>query len=199
MAEPPVTAAGEAFDITIDGLQSALVELRTAPYRTPVLEALEVIDEAVARGHRLLLFGNGGSAADADHLAAEFVGRCVRDSPPWPAMALNTSPGVLTALANDYGYEQVFARQVAAFARPGDVVIGITTSGRSANVLAGLRAAQREGARAVALVGRAGLVEPVADLEVRVPADSTARIQELHKFVGHFWATTVESRGLGRS
>lgn len=192
-----MTAAGEAFDITIDGLQSALAELRTAPYRTPVLAALEVIDEAVGGGRRLLLFGNGGSAADADHLAAEFVGRCVRDSPPWPAIALTTSPGVLTALANDYGYENVFSRQVAALAGPGDVVIGMTTSGSSANVLSGLRTAHDAGAQSLALVGRAGLVEPVADLEVRVPAESTARIQEMHKLVGHFWATTIERRRLG--
>ncbi len=144
-------------------------------------------------GGRLLLFGNGGSAADAAHAAAEFVGRCTRDRPGLAALAL-TDPAVLTALANDYGYEEVFARQVQAQSLHGDLVVGLSTSGRSVNVLRGLAQARSAGLRTVALTGGdAGALPGAADHVLVVPSGHTGRIQEVHGLWCHLWAEAVEA------
>jgi D-sedoheptulose 7-phosphate isomerase len=141
---------------------------------------------AVDGGGRVLVFGNGGSAADAQHFAAELIGRYVRERSPLPAIALTTDTSALTAIGNDYGFEEVFARQVRGLARPGDLVCGITTSGRSENVLRGLAAGRERGATTVGLTGAsAGRVPEVADLVLSVPSEITARIQEGHIFVLH--------------
>src|SRR5688572_16896196 len=144
-------------------------------------------------GGKLLAFGNGGSAADAQHFAAELVGRFLRERAAWPALALSTDTSVLTAVGNDLGYERVFSRQVEAHGRPGDVAVGITTSGRSPNVLAALRLARAQGLATVGLTGQgggeaAGLVDHLID----VPHRDTARVQEVHAMVVHVLCQVVE-------
>lgn len=140
---------------------------------------------ALARGGKLLFCGNGGSAADAQHLAAEFVNRFELERPPLPALALTTDTSVLTAIGNDYGYDQVFAKQVSALAVPGDVLVGISTSGNSPNVLAAMRAAREKGCATVGLAGRNGGLVPLCDFALLVPHDRTPLIQEIHIAVGH--------------
>jgi D-sedoheptulose 7-phosphate isomerase len=147
------------------------------------------------QGGKLLLMGNGGSAADAQHIAAEFVGRCTRERGALPAIALADSAASMTAVANDYGYEQVFARHVEAFGRPGDLVLGLSTSGRSPNVLLGLERARSLGMQTVALCGAEdGQMRAAAGSCLAVPSVSPARIQEAHLVWGHIWAEAVETR-----
>lgn len=152
-----------------------------------------LVIEAVLRGGRIFLFGNGGSAADAQHLAAEFVGKFACPRTPIPAVALTTDTSVLTSIANDMGYDQVFARQVEALAREGDVVIAISTSGGSASVVKGAEAARRAGARIIALTGQdGGALAPLADVAIQVPSEQTALIQEAHIAIGHAICAAVE-------
>jgi D-sedoheptulose 7-phosphate isomerase len=144
-------------------------------------------------GGRLFSFGNGGSAADAQHLAAELVGRFRRERPGLAALALTTDPSTMTALGNDYGFERVFARQLEAHGRPGDVAFGITTSGRSPNVVEALRLARGRGLLTVALTGRGGgAAKEHADLLLDVPHDDTQRIQEVHGLVVHILCEVIE-------
>jgi D-sedoheptulose 7-phosphate isomerase len=149
--------------------------------------------EAFAAGAKLLAFGNGGSAADAQHLVAELVVRYERDRVGLPAIALNTDVSVLTAASNDLGYAEVFRRQIEALGRPGDVALGITTSGRSLNVVQALRYARERGLHTIGLTGRGGgeLRGLVHDL-IDVPGDSTARTQEVHGLVIHLLCQMVE-------
>ena len=146
----------------------------------------------LARGGKILLCGNGGSAADAQHLAAEFVNRFQIERPPLPALALTTDTSALTAIGNDYGFEKVFAKQVQALAGPGDVVVGISTSGNSPNVLAALRAARDKGCVTVGLAGRNGAIVPLCDYALLVPSDRTAHIQEVHATIGHLLCKLVD-------
>ncbi len=149
--------------------------------------------ECLRSGGKLLLFGNGGSAADAQHLAAEFVNRFDRDRPALAAIALATDGSVLTSVGNDEDFRAVFSRQIDALARAGDVVIGISTSGRSPNVVLALRAARRIGARTAALLGRnGGQAAGEADLALIVPGAETARIQEVHILAGHLLCRRIE-------
>ena len=149
--------------------------------------------DALRAGGKILLFGNGGSAADAQHLAAEFVNRFDRDRPALAAIALATDGSVLTSIGNDASFEAVFARQIEALGRPGDVAIGITTSGNSPNVLAGLRTARRLGLKTASLLGRdGGAAASAADLRLIVPGEATARIQEVHILAGHLLCRFVE-------
>jgi len=148
---------------------------------------------AVERGNKIVFLGNGGSAADAQHLAAELVVRYRTDRAAIAAIALTTDTSILTAAANDYGFEHVFARQVRALCRPGDVVIGLSTSGTSPNVLAALAAAREIGAVAAALSGRdGGRLAGLADPLLIVPSDVTARIQEMHITLGHMLCGALE-------
>ncbi|MEJ7696256.1 MAG: D-sedoheptulose 7-phosphate isomerase [Candidatus Limnocylindrales bacterium] len=154
--------------------------------------------EAYRSGRKVILFGNGGSAADAQHIAAELTGHFYLDRPPLPALALTVDTSALTAIGNDYGFEQVYARQVQALGVSGDVAIGLTTSGSSRNVVAGLEAAREVGCVTVALTGReGGRAGEVADLCVRVPSDDTPRIQEAHTVLGHSWAEIIEAAMFG--
>jgi D-sedoheptulose 7-phosphate isomerase len=154
--------------------------------------ALTIID-AIRRGHRILLFGNGGSAADAQHVAAELVGRFARDRDPWGAIALTTDTSILTAVSNDWEFGDVFARQVRALGRPGDVVVGISTSGRSPNVLRGLQAGRALGAVTVGFTGaEGGAMHDYSDVCFCAPAESTPRIQELHLVAWHAVCEMVE-------
>ena len=161
---------------------------------------LQLIDEvagacvaAYQRGNRVLLAGNGGSAADAQHIAAEFVSRYAFDRPGLPAIAFTTDTSILTAVGNDYGYEQIFRRQLEANGREGDVFVGITTSGTSPNVLAALQCARELGILAVGLTGECGTkMQSFCDHCIKVPSVSTPRIQESHILLGHIICGMVE-------
>ena len=169
-------------------LESAEVKRRLAEtLPEKIVEAARLITETVQGGHKILVCGNGGSAADAQHFAGEMVGRYkLNGRSALPAMALTTDTTVLTCVANDFSYEEVFSRQVEAFAQPGDLVIGISTSGRSANVLNALKAARTNGSRTLALVGNSGgPIGDAADLALCMPSTDTARIQECHITVIH--------------
>ena len=149
--------------------------------------------EVVTGGGKILLCGNGGSAADSQHFAAEVVGRLVTERPAAPAVALTTDSSILTAIANDYGYDAVFVRQVAALAKPGDALIGISTSGNSSNVVAAVDQARALHCFTIALTGRSGGdLASAADAAVSAPSSSTRRIQEAHIFILHCWAMTIE-------
>jgi D-sedoheptulose 7-phosphate isomerase len=149
--------------------------------------------EALAAGRKLVLFGNGGSAADAQHLAAELVVRLHHDRPGLPALALTTNTSILTAVSNDYGFEQVFSRQVESLVERGDVLVAISTSGASPNVVRGVEAGARRGAFRVALTGETGgaLADQV-DLLVNVPSRDAQRIQEAHITIGHIVCSLIE-------
>lgn len=155
----------------------------------------ETCAACLASGGKLLFFGNGGSASDSQHLAAEFVNRFDRDRPALGAVALATDGSVLTSIGNDSSFQAIFERQVEALGRPGDVAIAISTSGRSPNIVAGLRAARRLGLRTAALLGRdGGPARSEADLSLVVPSSETARVQEVHIFAGHVLCRLVEDR-----
>ena len=157
--------------------------------------AADAITQADAAGCKLVVFGNGGSAADAQHLAAELVGRFETERRPLAAIALTTDTSVLTAIANDYGYEHVFARQIEALGRKGDVAFGISTSGRSANVQAGLTAAKKRGMVTIALTGRdGGPIGADANIHLNVAESSTARVQEVHQTIVHALCALVDQR-----
>jgi D-sedoheptulose 7-phosphate isomerase len=160
----------------------------------PILvQITQTVIRAIRRGHKILLFGNGGSAADAQHVAAELIGRFSRPSEPWPAIALTTDTSILTAVGNDWEFAEIFARQVRALAHPGDVVVGISTSGRSANVLRGLEAGQTRGAVTIGFTGECGgEMVRYSDICFYAPADSTPRIQELHLLAWHAICELVE-------
>jgi D-sedoheptulose 7-phosphate isomerase len=158
-----------------------------------VESAADALVEALRGGRTLLFFGNGGSAADAQHLAAEFVNRYVRDRPALAAVALTTDTSVLTSIANDSDFKSIFARQVEAIGRAGDVAIGISTSGRSANVLAGLRAARARRLVTIGLCGEQGdAMRALCDHLISVPSRTTARIQEVHILIGHILCQIVD-------
>jgi len=155
--------------------------------------AAEMIGTCLTGGHKLLIFGNGGSATDASHFAAEFVIRYQRDRPGYPAIALGDSGGVLTAGANDYSFEEVFARQVRVFGRPGDLAIGLSTSGRSVNVQRGLIAANDLGLSSIALLGGdGGQTLGLATVDLLVRHEVTARVQEAHKLLIHTICEALE-------
>jgi D-sedoheptulose 7-phosphate isomerase len=167
----------------------------------PVLDDVtERLCAAFKAGGRLYTFGNGGSAADAQHLAAELIGRYKRERRPLPAVALSVDPSVVTCIANDYAYEDVFARQVEALAKPGDVIAGFTTSGRSENVVRGLAAARRAGATTVLFGGGTeggGPAAEHADLALIVPSATTARVQEMHLLLLHLLSEGVDAWAAG--
>jgi len=158
-----------------------------------VVAVSEKLTSALRQGNKVLLFGNGGSAADAQHIAAELVGRFAFDRPPLPALALGVNSSCVTAIGNDYGYEFVFARQIEGLGAPGDVAIGISTSGNSPNVVLALSAARNMGLSTVALTGcTGGKLKGVAEYCICVPSHETPRIQECHILIGHILSELVE-------
>jgi D-sedoheptulose 7-phosphate isomerase len=164
-----------------------------------IARAGELMIESARAGGTLLACGNGGSAADAQHIAAEYVGRFLREREPLRAIALNANTSALTAIANDYGFAEVFARQVTAYGRAGDVLLAISTSGASSNVLRAVGVARDLGIRTVALCGQAGgPVADAADVALNVPAAATPRVQELHILVGHILCGLVEERACAK-
>ena len=157
--------------------------------------AAELVADAVLNDRCLFVFGNGGSAADAAHLAAELVGRCTTERRPLPAVALTESGSLMTALANDYGYEQVFARQIESLGKPGDVAMGLSTSGRSANVIAGLRAARDRGMTTIGMTGEGTHdMSEMVDCLLIAPSTRTPRIQECHHLWAHLIAEHIDLR-----
>jgi D-sedoheptulose 7-phosphate isomerase len=159
-----------------------------------IVEAAFVITECFRSGGKLLFFGNGGSAADAQHLAAEFVGQFVLERHALPAMALTTDSSILTAVGNDYGFEQVFARQIEALGQPGDVAIGISTSGNSPNVIAATKEARKRHLKTIGLAGKdGGILAKCVDIPITVDAENTAQIQECHIAIGHIFCELVEN------
>lgn len=163
-----------------------------------LLVLARAVAEACRKGRKVLLFGNGGSAADAQHIAAELVGKFRRSRRALRALALTTNTSIMTAVANDFSYEDVFARQVEAWAEEGDVAVGISTSGNSASVLKALDAARRAGARAFGLTGkRGGRMADHAEEVIHAPTDDTQRIQEVHITLGHILCHLVEEELFG--
>ena len=153
----------------------------------------QVICEALVSGRKVLLCGNGGSAADAQHIAAELVGCYEKQRRSWPAIALTTDTSALTAVSNDLGYEQVFARQVAGLAQAGDVLIAISTSGKSKNILRAAERARELGCKTIALTGvTAEPLGALCDISVAVPSSRTSRVQEAHITIGHLWCEMVD-------
>jgi D-sedoheptulose 7-phosphate isomerase len=179
-------------------LQAALTETvalheHMRQHAQPVLDAAAAIITSMRTGGKLLLFGNGGSAADAQHVAAEFVGRFQRERPAMAAIALTTDTSILTAIGNDYAFERVFARQIEALGRKGDVALGISTSGASPNVVAALDAARSLRLQTIAVTGGdGGAVGRAAAIHVNVPSASTARVQEVHRTLLHVICDIVE-------
>jgi D-sedoheptulose 7-phosphate isomerase len=163
--------------------------------------AIGIVADALGSGHKLLLFGNGGSAADAQHLAAEFVGRFMRERRALPAVALTTDTSALTAIANDYGYDEVFARQVRALGARGDVALAISTSGKSPSVLRGVDACREIGITTIGLTGGdGGALAGAVDVSLRVSASRLSpRIQETHILIGHVLCELVDRRLFGES
>lgn len=162
---------------------------------SPVLAAADAMFESFTNGGKVLAFGNGGSAADAQHLSAELVGRFVNERRALPAIALSTDTSILTSVGNDYGYDRVFVRQIEALGNAGDVAIGISTSGASPNVLEGLRAAAARRLRTVAITGRdGGPIGAAADIHINVPETSTARVQEVHGTILHVLCALIDDR-----
>ncbi len=158
-----------------------------------IYKAAQLIKDSLAGGGKLLIMGNGGSAGDAQHIAAELVGRFKKERKALPAIALTTNSSTLTALGNDYEYAVIFSRQIEAFARKGDVVMGITTSGNSENVIRGLKLANEIGAVTIALLGNTGgKAKDVANVSIIVPSNDTGRIQEVHITVGHLICEIIE-------
>jgi D-sedoheptulose 7-phosphate isomerase len=157
-----------------------------------IVKAADVIAAALKQGRTVFVFGNGGSAADAQHFAAELVGRYEKDRKAYPAVALSTDTSALTAIANDYGFERVFARQLEALGKKGDIAIGITTSGNSPNVLRAIEAANERGLTTVALTGLGGKAGSLATHHVAVNEERTARVQEVHATVLHVICELVE-------
>jgi D-sedoheptulose 7-phosphate isomerase len=165
----------------------------SAALAAPFERLLEMAVESISAGAKLLFFGNGGSAADAQHWATELTVRYRRDRKAIAAIALTTDTSALTAIGNDFGFDQIFARQIEALARPGDLAIGVSTSGKSRNVVAAFRAARTLGCRTAALTGGDGGDLPaLVDLALIVPSDETARIQEIHAILGHALCAGLE-------
>jgi len=167
--------------------------------RTGAGDEVRGLFAALGSGHKILLFGNGGSAADSQHIAAEFVGRFQMERSPLPALALTVNTSALTGIGNDYGYENLFARQIQALGAAGDVAVGITTSGKSPNVVKRLAAAKAKGLVTVALTGKFGdWLSDVARCCLCIPSDATPRIQECHILIGHIVAQITEMTMFGK-
>jgi len=186
------------FEERIHGLIQASIAtkqmlLRDTALVSTMAEVSRIIVEALRQGNKILLCGNGGSAADAQHIAAEFVGRFAFDRPALPALALSVNSSCVTAIGNDYGFDLVFSRQIEALGKKGDVVIGISTSGNSANVLQAMSTSRRLGIHTVAFAGcTGGKLKSEVDFCLCAPSNETPRIQECHILIGHIISELVE-------
>jgi D-sedoheptulose 7-phosphate isomerase len=179
--------------------ESAQVKVKFARENAEkIVEVVQLIAQAFRDGKKVLIFGNGGSAMDASHIAAEFVNRFLMERPPLPAIALNSDVAVLTSISNDYDYSQVFSKQLSALGQEGDVVIGISTSGNSLNVIKAIEVAKKNGMKTVVLTGGAGgKLANMADYAFTVPTKHTPRIQETHITLGHTICQMVDEELFG--
>jgi D-sedoheptulose 7-phosphate isomerase len=186
----------QTFAASIETKQQAALVLAE-----PIVHAADMVIDALLTGHKVLSCGNGGSAGDAQHFSSEMLNRFERERPGLPAIALTTDTSTLTSIANDYSYDQVFSKQIKALGQSGDVLLAISTSGESANVMDAVIAAHERDMRAIALSGRDGgrMAQMLRedDVEIRVPADSTARIQEVHLLIIHCLCDLIDRRLLG--
>lgn len=179
------------FDQAVDDAITTLNAVRAL--REPLERAAEMVRECISSGHKLLVCGNGGSAADGADFATEFACRFSADRRPFPAINLTACGSLLTATVNDYGADAIFARPVRAFGQPGDLLVALSTSGNSSNIIAALREADALGLRSIALLGRdGGRAKGLASLDLIVPSQTTARIQEGHKFLLHTLCEIIE-------
>ena len=185
-------------NIITDHIQTAQ---KLAVMEADILQICQLCNDAILRGHKILLAGNGGSAADAQHIAAEFVGRFVKERRSLPAIALTVDTSALTAISNDYGFENVYARQIEGLGTEGDVFIGLSTSGNSPNIIKAVEAAKRKGLKIIILSGKNGGIlsqrdaygKSMSDAEIIVPSDITARIQEMHILIGHILCEYIDA------
>jgi D-sedoheptulose 7-phosphate isomerase len=178
----------------ISVLEQHLECFRQLPKMASAIEHIgDRLAQAIAGGNQILICGNGGSASDAQHFAAELIGRFEQERSAWPAVALTTDTSILTAVGNDYGFLDVFARQVQGLGKAGDALIGISTSGNSGNVIRAVELAKDRGMYTVGLLGKdGGALKPVVDSAIVIADTATARIQEAHIFILHFWAMMIE-------
>lgn len=190
----------QAFVVTAFADSARVKQQFAHDHADRIVQVAMLIAKAFQNGNKVLLFGNGGSSTDAAHIAAEFVGRYQRERMPLPAIALATDIAAITCIANDYGYEELFARQVRAHGRQGDIAIGISTSGNSPNVLKGVEAARDRGLTTIAWTGaNGGKLAGLVDYPFIVPSTVTSRIQESHITLGHVLCELVEDHFLGKA
>lgn len=183
-----ILSGGNSLQETIAKMLKEGADLRLQMVETmtrDILDAAQAIAHAFKTGRKILLFGNGGSAADSQHIAAEFMNRFLIERPPLPAIALTTDTSILTSISNDYAFDEVFSKQIKALGKKGDIAVGISTSGNSANVLKGFRVAKKLGMVTIALTAEGGKIASNADIALAVPSKSTPRIQEAHIAIGH--------------
>lgn len=180
--------------IKLELKESSEVKNQVAAQLVPKIEqAAKLLINAIKSGNKIFFFGNGGSAADAQHLAAELIGRYLKERKPIPAIALTTDTSILTSLGNDYGFDSIFARQIEGLAKLGDIALGISTSGNSKNVLVGLEKAKKLGCKTIALLGcDGGKIAKTADISITIPSKNTPRIQESHITIGHIICNLIE-------
>ena len=184
----------EILTIKSDILEHIDIANKILALENNILKAGELCKAAILRGHKILIAGNGGSAADAQHIAAEFVGRYEKDRPSMPAIALTVDTSALTAISNDYGFESVFSRQIEGLGQKGDIFIGISTSGNSPNVIKAVQTARQNGIKSILFLGKnGGILRGQGDVELIVPSERTARIQEMHILIGHIICSFVEN------
>jgi len=184
----------EADNIITDSFQGHLQALENLKRLSETLKKIASLCVAALRqGGKIIFMGNGGSAADAQHLAAELVGRFKKNRKPWPALALSVNTSILTAVGNDFGFEEVFVRQIEALTQKQDLVIGLSTSGNSKNVAAALKKAKERGAMTIGFLGRdGGIIKNSVELALTIATDDTARIQETHILAGHIICELIE-------
>jgi len=185
----------------IESELKASIEAKNQVLKTLVPEiekAARLMIEALKKGNKIMFFGNGGSAADAQHLAAELISRFLLERKSLPAIALTTDSSIITAIGNDYSFDNIFARQVEGLAQKGDVAFGLSTSGNSKNVIAGLEKAKQLGCRTIGLTGPGGKIGELAELTLKIPSKETPRIQESHITIGHILCGLVEEELFGK-
>jgi D-sedoheptulose 7-phosphate isomerase len=188
----PLQSATELLKANIQASAATFQSL--VSLAAPLEKAGHALTHCLVSGHKLITCGNGGSASDASHIATEFVARFHTDRRPYPALSLTDSGSTMTAISNDYAFEQVFARQVRAFAKPGDVLLAITTSGKSKNILLALEAAKELGVTSIAFLGKGGgFTKGVATIDLIVPSEVTARVQESHLLLYHCLCELVDA------
>lgn len=187
----------EVFELHSKALQEAAEHV--AEFHEQVGAVAMHLREAFDKGKKVLVAGNGGSAAEAQHFSDEFVGKYAADRPAYPVITLTADGAVITCIGNDYGYEQVFARQVMALGNEGDVFVGLTTSGNSKNILAAAEVAREKGMTVVALCGRQGAFKDMADYVIASPSDSNPRVQEMHLHAIHLLCEAFEPDNIGKS